>query len=139
MDFLSTINYGAVLVSGIVYWIIGMLWFTVLFGKLWARLIQKHGVKIKVPSKKEMIIKCIYTFLLNLLVALGVAIFVNSLGITQVSSAITLGVVLSVCFSLATLTTGYLWESRPWKLALVDLGYPFVGIIVSSIIITLWI
>lgn len=139
MDFLSQINYGAVVVAAIVYWIIGMLWFSLIFGKTWAKLIQKHGIKIKAPTKKQMVAKCIYTFLLNFVISFGVAVFVNSLGITTLPSAITLGLVLSICFALATLVIGYVWESRPWALALIDLAYPLIGIIVSSIIITLWV
>lgn len=137
-DVFGQINYWAVLVSGIVYWLIGMLWFSTIIGKSWSEEIKKHGIKISKPTSRKMAVKSIWTFVFNLIVAFGVAILVNSLGIHTIGSAIGLGLVLAICFAAAVMVTSYLWESRSFKLSFYDIFYPFAGIIISSIIIASW-
>ncbi|TLY27308.1 MAG: DUF1761 domain-containing protein [Ignavibacteria bacterium] len=40
--------------------------------------------------------------------------------------------------SASTIGIAYTWESRSFKLAVIDIGYPLLGIMVCSIILTLW-
>jgi fluoride ion exporter CrcB/FEX len=131
-------NLWPVLVSGVAYWLIGSLWYSALFGKTWAKELTKLGIKIKEPKKKELISKILVTFFLNLLGAFAVAIVVKALQITTLPAAIALGLTLGVCFTATTLGVCYLWESRSWKLTLIDITYPILGILASSIILTLW-
>lgn len=138
LEVFSLVNYWAVLVSAIIYWILGSVWFSTIFGNIWSHLVQSHGIKIKKPKTKKMVMLMVGTFILNFLVALGVAFFVKALVITTFSEAITLGLILAILISLATMSISYLWEGRPWKLTLIDLGYPFFGIIISSLILTFW-
>lgn len=133
-----SVNFFAVFVTALAYWLLGSLWFCLLFGKPWAHLIQKHGIKLKDPTKGEMAWKFVTTFILNFIVALGVAFFVHALNVTSLSGAISLGLILGICFTFSTIETNYLWESRPFKLVLIDMGYPILGIILSAIILTYW-
>lgn len=137
-EIFGQINYWAVLVSGIVYWLIGMLWFSAIVRKSWSEEMKKHGIKISKPTPGKMAEKSILTFAFNLIAAFGVAIFVNSLGIRTIGPAIGLGLVLAICFTSAPMITSYLWESRSIKLSFYDIFYPFSGILISSIIIALW-
>jgi len=134
----GNINYWAVLVSGIVFWLIGMLWFSVIVGKDWAAEVKKHGIKLSKPAPNKMAEKSIWTFILNLIVAFGVAILVSALGIHTFGSAIGLGLVLAICFAAAVMIISYIWEGRSYMLSFYDIFYPFIGIIISSIIIGLW-
>lgn len=136
--FFSHLNYAALFTSAIIYWILGSVWFSLLLGKIWSAELAKHGIKIKKPTKNEMITKFVATFIFNLIVAFGVSIVVYAMGTSTFMSAIGLGIVLGICFSAATMGMAYLWESRSLKLALIDIGYPFFGIIVCSIIMSLW-
>lgn len=138
IEFLLVINFWAVLVSAVVYWVLGLIWFSLLFGKRWAKLIEKHGIKIKKPTSKNMVCKSTATLILNFIIAFGIAVFVVALGVPTVLSAVVVGGVIALCFSVATLLVGYIWESRPAKLILIDIGYPFIGIMVSSFILTFW-
>lgn len=137
-DIFGQINYWAVLVSGIVYWLIGMLWFSVIVGKSWAEEMQKHGIALSKPTPGKMAEKSIWTFVFNLIVAFGVGILVNLIGIHTFGSAIGLGLVLGICFAAAVMVISYLWESRSFRLSFYDIFYPFIGILISSIIIGLW-
>lgn len=138
-DVFGYINYWAVLVAGIIYWLLGMLWFSpIVVGKSWLEELKKHGIKVSKPESKKIIEKSIWTFALNVLVAFGVAILVNSLGIHTFGGGLSLGLILSICFAAAAMGISYIWESRSVKLSFYDIFYPFIGILVSSIIIALW-
>ena len=131
-------NYWAVLVSAAVYWLCGMLWFSVMIGKNWSIEMKKHGIQISKPKPSKMAEKSIWTFVLNLIVAFGVALLVNSLAIHTLGAAIGLALVLAICFVAAVMATSYLWENRSFKLSFYDIFYPFIGVVISTIIIALW-
>lgn len=136
--FFTHLNYGALFTSAVVYWILGSIWFSLLMGKTWSAELVKHGIKVKKPNKNEMITKFVATFIFNLIVAFGVSIIVHVMGTHTFMSAIGLGIILGVCFSAATMGMAYLWESRSLTLAFIDIGYPVIGIIACSIIMSLW-
>ncbi len=63
-------NYPAVFVSGLAYWILGAVWFAVLFGKPWMAL--EHMTEEQARSMNPML-PYIISFLLNLLIAFVLA------------------------------------------------------------------
>jgi len=136
--FLSNANYPAIVVSGLVYWLLGALWFSVLFGKIWGAELEKHGVKIKQPTSREMMLKFVQTFLLNVVVALGVELIVIMGNIGSVVSALKIGLFLGICLSAATFGIAHTWEGRSLKLFAIDCGYPVLGITACNMILTLW-
>lgn len=134
----SQINYLAVLVSALIFWLIGMVWFSLIVGKGWAAAMAKHGIKIGRVSSKVMIVKSIITFLLNFLAAWGVAIIIGLIGVHSLSGALAIGLVLGLLIAAVPMITSYVWENRSIELSFYDTFYPFIGILVSSIIIALW-
>ncbi len=136
--FFAHYNFLALLVSAIVYWLIGTVWFSLLMGKIWSTEHEKHGKKIKTPTSNTMIKKSILTFVLNFVVAFGVSLVVRAMHSTTLMSGISLGIILGICFPAAVMATSYLWENRPLKLSLIDVGYPVIGITACSIIMSLW-
>jgi len=136
--FLSSTNFLAVGVAGLVYWLLGALWFSVLFGKTWGAELEKHGVKVQESTKGQMAAKFFQTLVLNIVVAYGAAFLVYACTITTWMTGLKVGVFAGVCFSAATLGIGYTWEGRSVKLFLIDSGYPVLGITVSTVILALW-
>ncbi len=47
-------NYWAVLVAALAFWVLGSVWFSVLFKKPWQSGMAKLGQKIQKPSSNEM-------------------------------------------------------------------------------------
>jgi hypothetical protein len=137
-NILSALNYWAILVSGLAYWIIGSVWFSAIAGRVWSAELEKHGVKIKQPTKSELITKLMTTFVLNVLLAFGLAVFIYTSGIVRLQGGIKVGLVAGICFSFATIAIAYTWESRSIRLLLIDAGYALVGIVTASVILTLW-
>lgn len=134
-NFFASVNILAVVVSGIVYWLLGAVWFSMIFGKTWGSELEKHGVKI---SDGNMGGKFVGTFIMELIVALGCAFLVWSVDTTNVTQAVKLGLGVGICFAALPMMIAYTWESRPMKLVLIDVGYPIVGITISMIILSLW-
>jgi len=136
--FLSTLNIWAVLVAGIAFWLTGALWFSVIFGNMWATDLEKHGVIIKEPTSAELRTKLILNLVYNIITALGVAYIVYATGSGTVISALKLGLASGIGFSFCSIGISALWESRSNKLLLIDAGHPILGIIICFIILSLW-
>lgn len=136
--YLSEINILAVIASAVGYWLFGSIWFSMLFGKTWVRELEDHGISIQKPSNGGLAKMMITTFILNLLVAGGVAWLVIATGAETLANALCLGFTIWLCFSFATLGINHTWESRSWKLTLIDSGYNLTGILLCSILLTLW-
>lgn len=134
-NFFASVNILAVVVSGIVYWLLGAVWFSMIFGKTWGSELENHGVKI---SDSNMGGKFAGTFIMEVIVALGCAFLVWSIDTTNLIQAVKLGLGTGICFAALPMMIAYTWESRPMKLVLIDVGYPIVGITVSMIILSLW-
>jgi hypothetical protein len=60
-QFLHQVNLWAVLVATLVYFILGSLWFSVLFGGVWSREVEKLGILIKI-AKGTIATKMFQTF-----------------------------------------------------------------------------
>ena len=138
MGFLLPINYVAVVVASVVSFIIGLVWFSGLFGSIWAEELKNHNVEIKEPSQSELAIKMLLTFAANLITSIALAYIVSLTGSTSVLSGVTLGVLAAIGLAGTTLSSVFVWESRSIKLFLIDFGYPALSIIASAIILSVW-
>lgn len=132
---LSHVNILAVIASGVAFWILGALWFGLLFGKIWSSELEKLGMKI---NPGGMAAKSIYTLVLELLVAFGCAVLIWLIGIETVPQAIRLGLGVGIFLAAFPMMIAYGWESRPMKLVLIDVLYPVLGITICMVILTLW-
>jgi len=56
----------------------------------------------------------------------------------MVGHGIKLGAGIAVGFSATALTIQYLWESKPFKVWLIDASYHFVGCIALGAILAVW-
>src|SRR2546422_5221152 len=72
----SQLNVWAVVVAAAAYWILGSIWFSLLFGKAWSSELEKHGVKIQTPNGSQMAAKLVQTFVLNLAAAFALSYLV---------------------------------------------------------------
>ena len=106
-----------------------------LFGKTWAAAIQQHGVKLE-PS--GMTAKMIGNFICNVVAALIMARLVYRLGIMDAGHGMKLGAGVALGFSATALTIQYLWESKPFKVWLIDCSYHFFGCITLGGILAVW-
>jgi len=128
-------NWTAVICAAAAYWIIGAIWYMALFGKTWAAAIERHGVKLE---RTGMAAKMIGNFLCNLVAATIMARLIGRTGITELGYGLKLGAGVGLGFCATALTVQYLWESKPFKVWLIDASHHFFGCIALGGILAVW-
>jgi hypothetical protein len=131
-------NFWAILAAAIAFWLLGSIWFSVLFKKPWQSGMARLGLKIQKPNSSEMQRKFVASFLLNIIQAWGMAVLISNFEIMTVHPAVCLGLLVGVCFAGASMACKSLWGNHGLKLTLIDVGYPIVGFVISAIILALW-
>lgn len=127
-------NYLAVVVSAIVYWVLGSVWYTVLFGKQWMALENISGPR---PGS-SMVFPFVVTFLLDLLMAFVLAQLCTWRGVNTAARGSSLGVLLWIGFVATTMYTNYIYEMRPNSLFVINSGYVLVGFVLMGAILGAW-
>ena len=137
-EFLNHINWLAVLVAGLAYWVLGALWYSkLLFSKKWLELTK---IDPNNPdAKKGMGIMFGGSLVLMILTAFGIAILVDRMELsTYWLSGVKLGIVTGLLFGSTSISISYLYEKRPAGLYLINCGYTLFGNIIAAIIICCW-
>jgi hypothetical protein len=132
---LANLDYLHILVATVAYFLIGALWYSVLFGKTWVKLI---GVTMTEDDKKNIPMMFAMTFVLNFVITFATAAVLYFIEPRTILAALKSGLLLGVGFVGASCAMNYMYSKRPFKLTLIDSGYHVVSIIVVCIILTLW-
>jgi hypothetical protein len=135
-EFIAHINWLAVIVAGIAYFLLGAIWYSFLFKNAWIRL---SGVNMNDPNLKKGVGRIMFTSLILMIIAsLGIAIILVYLNPHTIMLGIKLGSLVGVCFSATAVSISYLYEKRPLGLHLINGGYNIVGCILAAIVLCLW-
>jgi hypothetical protein len=128
-------NWIAVICAAAAYWVIGAIWYMALFGKIWAAGIEQHGIKLQ---RSGMGAKMVGNFICNLVAATITSRLISRTGISELGYGLKLGAGVGLGFSATALTIQYLWESKPFKVWLIDASYHFFGCIALGGILAVW-
>jgi len=129
-------NYWAILVSALIQWFIGALWYSpVLFAKPWMAMIfiRKDSVK-----KNSMIFGMIASFIGSLVTSLMIAHVAIWSGASTYPEGMLIGFILWLGFIAAPLWASYIYEGRPFKLYAINTGYWLVCLLVSGGLLAVW-
>ena len=136
--FIAQTNFFAVLVASLVYFILGALWYSVLFGNSWSRGLEEHGVDIDEPTGKEVALKLLATFVGNVLASFAMAYLVYWTGSYRFTTGLALGSASGICFCAVSIGIAYAWEDKPLKLFLIDSSYHILGLSFAGVILSVW-
>ena len=128
-------NYPAVLVSAIAYWLLGAVWYAVLFGKLWMKL---EGIPVEKLQSANPVVPYIITFLLNLLIAYVLSQLCLWRNATTAARGAALGILLWIGFVGPITYSTYMYELRPAQLFAINGFYPLVGLALMGAILGAW-
>ncbi len=133
------VNVWAVLVSAIVVWILGSLWYSpILFGKMWMKLSGFKESDMRKAKKKGMIKEYIIMLVGSFITAYVLAHFVSYTNSTTILDGGVLGAWLWIGF-IAPIALGMvLWEGKPVKLYLINTGYYLVSLVIMGAILASW-
>lgn len=137
-NFLSQAHWLAILLSALVYFALGSLWYSALFGKLWMAEVARHGIIIKDPDKKQIGNKMIQTFIFNFIVAFSLAYVVFISGSYTWLAGAKMGLLCGLGLGSMAIAISCIWESRSLRLIAIDCGYALAGMIICGIILASW-
>ncbi len=135
MYIFSNVSYIAFAVSVLVYFGIGGIWFSVLFGK---SLVKLAGVKLTMEYRQNMSNILGTTFFINIIICFATAYMVHIANHDGFGAALRLGLILGIGFMAAPFAMSYMYDQRPAKLNMIDAGYHAVSIAVITLILSLW-
>ncbi len=136
-SFFSEMNWLAVLVAAVAYFMLGALWYSkALFGNTW---IKATGIDMSKPDAKKGVGGVMaFTFLLEFITCVGLGILVYRLALSGFMSGIKLGLLTGICFSAVGICISYLYQSKPKVLHAIDSSYHVVGNVIAATILCLW-
>jgi hypothetical protein len=137
------INYGAILVCGVVSMIIGFVWYGPLFGKMWMEVM---GVGMMSEEQKQAMRKNMWGMYAVQFVLSIITISVLAFHIANWADASASSVAIALCtwfgFVLTTEASTALWSGKPkklaWKMFLLSSGAQLVSFIVFGLILGAW-
>ncbi len=133
----SELNWLAVLVAAVAYFMLGAIWYSkALFGNTW---IASSGVDMNNPDARKGVGGIMaFTFLLEFITCIGLAILAYRMMLDGAISGIKLGLFTGICFSSIGIAISYLYQSKRMALTLIDGGYHILGNVLAAIIICIW-
>jgi hypothetical protein len=130
-------NYWAVLVSAAAYWVLGGLWYDLLFSKQWMAL-EKMSAEQASSANPVWIWPFILTFLLNLLIAFVLAQICIWRNANTAARGAAVGVFLWIGILGPVVYTTYMYEMRSMELFAINEFYSLVGLCMMGAILGAW-
>jgi hypothetical protein len=134
--FMKAYNYPAILVSALVSYIIGLVWFTLLFVKAYIKDLDRTKEQLaKGPNALGASVIQVLGFLV---MAFVLSWLIRQLGYETIGQTLCLGCLVWLGFVAAIIGPMYAFQAFSFRLFLINtVGY-LVSILVSTIILTLW-
>lgn len=127
----------SIIVGSIVMFAVGAIWFTVLFGKLWSRLMDFTPEASEKAKKDGMAGKMVIMFVLNLISVSVLYYFLPQLLVLTLGQFIFSVLIIWLGFTLPSLVNTYLWEGKSIQLVLINSGGSLAGFIAGSSVVYL--
>jgi biotin transporter BioY len=132
-------NWLAIFCAGLAYFVLGFVWYSLLFGKIWAAEQARHcGGEGAGPGKREFAGMLIANIVSNLVASAAIACLLRRMGIGDLATAIKLGAGLAAGFSITTLTIVHVWEKKSTKVWMIDASYHLIGCMMAAAILVSW-
>lgn len=136
-ELFSHLNWLAVLVAAVAYFLLGALWYSkALFGSAW---IKASGINMNDPNARKGVAQIMLaSFLLMFVASIGLALFMARVGASGWMTGVKVGLIAGVCFSATAVSISYLYEKKPTSLHLINGLYNIVGCVIAAVIIAAW-
>jgi Protein of unknown function (DUF1761) len=129
------INHAAVLVCAAAYWLLGGLWYGLLFGPRWMAL-----EKLTIEQGKSMnsALRYVVTLVLDLLIAYALAQLCSWRKANTAGRGAAIGVLLWIGIVAPITYTTHMYEMRPMELFAINELYPLVGLCLMGAVLGAW-
>jgi hypothetical protein len=129
------INYVAVVICAVVYWLLGGLWYGMVFSQRWMALENMTEAQARTMNP---VLPYIITFILNLLIAFVLAQICSWRNANTAGRGAAIGVLLWVGIVAPITYTTHMYEMRPKELFAINEFYPLVGLCLMGLILGVW-
>jgi hypothetical protein len=136
-DVLGDLNWLAVIVAAVAYWILGAIWYAQpVFGNAW---IRAGGIEITEGQRPGAAVYII-PLIGNFLAVVATAMLAVATGTTEAADAIVLGLVVWGGYAVSLTLNSATFDTRPQPVTyfLISVGYHLVGLVGAALIVTLW-
>jgi hypothetical protein len=128
-------NYLAIVVCAVAYWMVGGLWYGLLFGPRWMAL---ENMTIEQGKSMNSALPYIITFILDLLIAYGLAQLCLWRNANNAGRGAAIGLLLWIGIVAPIAYTTHMYEMRPIELFAINEFYPLVGLVLMGAILGAW-
>lgn len=130
---LSDLNALAIVVSALVYFFIGSIWYSpVLFAAAWMKEIGKNREEMSMNP-----FLYVAGFLLTLIASFGLACVFSIADVGGFLTGLAAGFMAGVALA-AAMALNFMYESKSYKLYLITVGYHLVSFPLMGMILALW-
>lgn len=137
MPAMSGLNYLAIFVTAVVIFVIGALWYTVLFGKQWLAAHAYTPEQLE-GMKKEAGKAYGLSFVCYLVLAAVMELLVGRMGVHTAMGGVKLGLTCWLGFVATIGLTANLYSNKRFATYLIDAGYQLVFMVVAGVILAIW-
>ena len=135
-EIFSNINWLAVIVAGLAYFMLGAIWYSFIFKNAW---LKAANVNVNDPNMKGGVAQIMLTSLILMIIAsLGIALILSKISPQTTMTGVKVGLLAGLCFSVTGISISYLYEKRPLALHLINGAYNTVGCVIAGIILAVW-
>jgi Protein of unknown function (DUF1761) len=128
-------NYVAVFVAALAYWVLGAVWYGVLFNRPWMAL---EHITLEQASGSNPVTPYIIAFVLNLVIAFVLAQLCAWRNANTAARGAALGILIWIGFLGPVTYTTYMFEMRPKQLFAINEFYALVGLCLMGAILGAW-
>ncbi len=134
---MNRINYGAVVVSAVVYWVIQAIWYTV-FADAWIAAIGVSPEQVAAAKAHPSPVPYITAFLANAVIAYVISLVLIRTGAATPKRGLLVAFVMWMGFVATTLATQNSFALRPPSLLAINGGSTLLGMLATGLIVGAW-
>ncbi len=136
----TDLNFWAILVSGLVYWVLGGIWYAAVFTKPWQEALGFNALNEteKARLQKDFPKALLAHFVSGLLTSFVMAKVVSAMGATSFVDGIIYGFWIWLAFAFTLNLNSLMFEKRPKQVFLINNGFFLIAFAVIGGILTVW-
>jgi hypothetical protein len=133
----ARVNWLAVVVAAVVYFVVGALWYSMLFGNAWMIGIGKTEAQI-MAERPNPLMAYLITFICNLILSSVLAQVIVATGKATATHGMRVAFIAWAGFIATTLMMNYQFEVRTFTLWAINAGYCLLGMLIMGGILGSW-
>jgi len=134
------LNFWAILVSGLVYWILGGIWYAAVFSKSWQEALGFNAMNEaeKAQLQKDFPKALLTHFISGLITSFILAKIVSAMGANSFMDGLLYGVLMWLAFAFTIHLNSLMFEKRPKPVFSINSGFYLIAFAVIGGILTVW-